>query len=408
MNATAAVTLSVFIGTGSKYETKDINGVSHFLEHLFFKGSAKRPNPGDVSRALDQMGAQHNAFTSKEITGYWVKTAVKHFDTALDVIADILLNPLFKSEEIDKERGVIAQEISMFEDMPMRKIGDIWEELIYGRQPAGWSITGTHENIKNITRNAIIKYRDSQYVASNTIAVVAGNIGIEDAFKKVKDALSGFKPGRAKGKIAVFEKQSRPQVRAVSKKTDQTHFILGFRNGYDMYSEKRHASDLLGVILGGNSSSRFFHEIREKRGLAYYVRAESEHYTDSGYLAGSAGVNNGALEEAVGIMLREFRDIAKNGPTEDEIKFAKDNLRGSLAISFESSDELAGYYGERELFHKKLVTPEEMFKHIENVSRDDIVKIASDMIRPRNLNLAVIGERPNTSSLQKILAGALK
>ena len=408
MQATEAVTLSVLIGTGSKYEIKRINGVSHFLEHLFFKGSEKRPNPGDVHHALDRIGAEHNAATSKELTFYWVKTAAKHFDTALDVISDILLNPLFKPEEIDKERGVISQEINMYEDMPMRKIGDTWEELLYGDQPAGWNIAGTHKIIKNIPREEIIKYRDSQYVASNTIAVVAGKIDPDEAFKKVKEALGGFKSGRARSKVKVKETQHKPQTRMIAKKTDQAHFILGFRNGYDMYDERRHAVDLLGVILGGTSSSRFFREIREKRGLAYYVRAGSEHYTDSGYFAGSAGVLIDGLEEAVRIMLDEFKDIVKNGPSEDEVKFAKDNLRGSLALSFESSDEIAGFYGERELFHKKLFTPEEMFKHIEKVSRDDIIKVAREIFKPRNLNLAVIGPRQTNIRFQKLLANAFR
>lgn len=408
MPSTEAVTFSVFIGTGSKYESKKINGISHFLEHLFFKGSEKRPNPGDVHRELDRIGAQYNAATSKELTVYWVKTASDHFDVALDVISDILLNPLFRAEEIDKERGVISQEINMFEDMPMRKVGDLWEEVLYGNQPAGWNIAGTHQIIKNLARGEIIRYRDNQYVASNTIAVVAGKISAKDAFKKVASALSGFKTGRAKGKVSVKENQIGPRVQIVHKKTDQTHFIIGFRNGYDMYDERRHVADLLGVILGGTSSSRFFHEIREKRGLAYYVRSESEHYTDSGYLAGSAGVTNEALEEAVCIMLGEFADIVKNGPKEEEIKFAKDNLRGSLALSFESSDEIAGFYGERELFHKKLVTPEEMFKHIEKVSRDDIMKVAREMLKQKNLNLAVIGPHKANGKIRKILTDAFR
>lgn len=408
MPSTEAVTLSVFIGTGSKYETKRINGISHFLEHLFFKGSEKRPNPGDVHRELDRIGAQYNAATSKELTVYWVKTASGHFDVALDVISDILLNPLFRSEEINKERGVISQEINMFEDMPMRKVGDLWENVLYGNQPAGWNIAGTHQIIKNLPREAIIRYRDSQYVASNTIAVVAGKISEDAVFKKVAAALAGFKTGRAQGKARVMEKQASPRMQIVHKKTDQTHFILGFRSGYDMYDEKRHAADLLGVILGGTASSRFFHEIREKRGLAYYVRSESEHYTDSGYFAGSAGVTNEALEEALRVMLDEFVDIMKNGPKEEEIKFAKDNLRGSLALSFESSDEIAGYYGERELFHKKLVTPEEMFTHIEKVSSDDIMKAAREIIKPKNLNLAVIGPHKASGKIRKILTESFR
>ncbi|MEK7133228.1 MAG: pitrilysin family protein, partial [Patescibacteria group bacterium] len=266
MEATEAATLLVLVGAGSKYEHKKINGISHFLEHLFFKGTTRRPEVGQIHRALDQLGAEHNAFTGKEFTGYWVKAAAKHFDAALDIVSDILLDPLFKPEEIEKERGVIIQEISMYEDMPQRKIIEVFEDLLYGNQPAGWDIAGTKEIVAKISREEIMAYRNRQYAASNTLVVAAGKINPEKAEEKIISFFSGFQHGRVESKKVVKEKQNKPAVRFFYKETDQTHLILGLRS-YDMYDPKRYALGLLGIILGGNASSRLFMEIREKLGL---------------------------------------------------------------------------------------------------------------------------------------------
>ncbi|MCH7883306.1 insulinase family protein [Patescibacteria group bacterium] len=403
MTGTQAMTLLVLVGTGSKYEHKKISGVSHFLEHLFFKGTKHRPNPGEVNQALDRLGSEHNAFTSKEFTGYWVKAARKHFDEALDIVSDILLEPLFKADEIERERGVIIQEISMYEDMPQRKIMEVWEELLYGDQPAGWDIAGTKEIIGKISRKDILNYKNKQYVAENTLVIVAGNIDAKDTEKKIIKAFSRFKDGRAGPKKPTRERQTKPAVYCSFKKTDQTHLALGFR-GYDVYDTKRHALDLLGVMLGGNMSSRLFMEIREKLGLAYYVRASAQHYTDSGYLVATAGIPHKDLGRVVEKMVDILHDIKENGFSEKEIAFAKDYLRGSLALSFESSDEIASFFGEQAMFYKKIETPQELFRHIERVTHDDIMKVAKELIRPGNLNLAVIGPHKNGGDYTTILA----
>ena len=402
MSGTEAMTLLVLIGTGSKYETKNINGISHFLEHLFFKGTKHRPKPGEVNRALDGLGSEHNAFTSKEVTGYWVKAAGKHFNGALDIVSDILLEPLFKADEIERERGVIIQEISMYEDMPQRKIGDIWETLLYGDQPAGWDIAGTKTIINRIKRSQILDYKEKQYVASNAMVVAAGNIDAKDAEKKIIKAFSSFKHGKAFDKKPIKEIQKTPGVHFMFKETDQTHLVLGFR-GYDMFDDRRYALGLLGVILGGNMSSRFFMEIREKLGLAYYVRASAQHYTDSGYLAGSAGIPHEELGRVVKLMIKILKDVRTRGVSESEIKFAKDYLRGSMALSFESSDEIATFLGEQALFYEKIETPEEVLRHIEKVRRGDIMKAAKELLRPEKINLAVIGPHRQPEKYAKIL-----
>lgn len=392
MQSTQAVTILVLVKTGSKYETKKTNGVSHYLEHLFFKGTTKRPRPEQIARELDRMGAQFNAFTLRETTGYWVKSASKYFDTSLDIIADILLDPLFQSEEIEKERGVIIQELMMYEDMPQRKVFDVWEELLYGNQPAGWPIGGTVATMKGITRDDIVRYRENQYVGANTVIVVAGNINSASAFKKIQRSFASFKHGKPKGKQSVKDRQSKPAERLFSKKTEQSHLIVGAR-AYDMYDDRRYALSLLSNILGGTMSSRLFIEIRERLGLAYYVQSGVESYTDSGYIMARAGVNAGSVALATQKIVDQFFDLRHAGPSEEEIAFAKDHLRGSLALSFESSDDIAQFYAERELFYGDSKTPEDILMEFEKVTRNDIMKVANDIFRPQKLNFALVGPK---------------
>ncbi|MBI2609808.1 insulinase family protein [Candidatus Giovannonibacteria bacterium] len=403
MKDTEAATLWVLFGTGSKYETKNLNGISHFLEHLFFKGTKSRPKPGQVNRELDRLGAQSNAFTSKEYTGYYVKAAAKHFDTALDIVSDILLEPLFKKEEIEKERGVILQEISMYEDDPRRQAFEIFEELVYGDQPAGWDTAGYPHTVKNIRREDIVNYKNSHYLTSNAVVVVAGNLDPALTFSKIENAFSKMPSGNKLEKLKVVEKQNAPQVRFKKKDVDQTHIRLGVR-AYDMFDERRYAMMVLQTILGGNWSSRLFMELREKLGLTYYVRAFLEEYTDSGYLMAAAGVPHGVLPKVAKKIIAIFKDAKSKGVTEKEIGFAKEYLRGSMALQFESTDEVATFLAAQELFYEKIMTPSEILAKIEAVKKDDIMKISKEVFRSNKTNLAAIGPHEDTAIYKKILA----
>ena len=403
MKDTQAMTLWVLFGTGSKYETKRLNGISHFLEHLFFKGTKSRPKAGQVNRELDRLGAQSNAFTSKEFTGYYVKAASKHFDVALDIVSDILIEPLFKKEEIEKERGVILQEISMYEDDPRRQSFDLFEELVYGDQPAGWDTAGYPDTVKNITRDDIVHYKNSHYLTSNAVVTVAGNVDPASAFRKIEKAFSRMPQGNKIEKAKVIESQSRPQARFKKKAVDQTHLRLGVR-GYNMFDERRYAMTVLQTILGGNWSSRLWNELREKRGLTYYVRAFQENYTDSGYLMAAAGVPHEKLEEAAKKMVDVFRDVRLKGVSDAEIKFAKEYIRGSMALAFESTDEIATFLSSQEIFYNKIMTPEEVLEKIEKTKKAEINKIAKDIFKPEKANLAAISPGDNAKAFEKILA----
>ncbi|MFH0852287.1 MAG: pitrilysin family protein [bacterium] len=403
MEGAQSVTVLVLVGTGSKYETKKINGISHFLEHMFFKGTKKRPTTMEITSALDSVGGAYNAFTDKEMTGYWAKVDFKHFDLALDWVADIFLNSKIEAEEVEREKGVILEEINMYLDTPMRYIGDLWEQLLYGDQPAGWMIAGEKEIIRDLKQPQFIKYLRNQYVAKNTIVVVAGNDKqVQSSKSKIQSFFKGIKAGNLKNKLKAIEKQNKPGLKVYFKETDQTHLILGCR-GYNVFDKNRYAAVLLGTILGGYMSSRLWTEVRERRGLAYYVRAAHENYTDTGYLAAHAGVDNTRVDDAIKVILDEFKKAKEHKIPEAEIKKAKDHIRGSTLLSLESSDEVASFLGTQEVLKKEIMLPEEFFKKIEKVTAADLQRVARDIFRPEKLNLALIGPFKEKDKFEKLL-----
>ncbi|OGF87631.1 hypothetical protein A3B19_02450 [Candidatus Giovannonibacteria bacterium RIFCSPLOWO2_01_FULL_46_32] len=402
MKDTEAVTLWALFRTGSKYETKKINGISHFLEHLFFKGTKSRPRPDQIARELDRIGAQKNAFTSKEYTGYYVKSAAKHFDVGLDIVSDILIEPIFKKTELEKERGVVLQEIAMYEDDPRRQAYDLIEELLYGDQPAGWDIAGTPDTVKGISREDIINYKKSHYITSNAVVVVAGSVEPEAVFKKVEKAFLKMPQAKKLRKEKVFERQKKPAVKFKKKDVDQTHLRLALR-AYDMYDEKRYALQVLSTIFGGNWSSYLWREIREKGGLAYYVGASSDEATDTGYLLATAGVAHANFSKTVKKIVDILKHLKAKGATEREINFAKEFIRGSMALAFESTDEVATFLASQELFYNKIMTPQEILAKIEKVKRSDIMGVVRDVFRREKVNLAAITPEENTADFEKIL-----
>lgn len=404
MHNTKAVSVVVLAGVGSNYEPKELNGISHFLEHLFFKGTKSRPRPGDINKALDRLGAEHNAFTSKEMTGFWVKAADKYFDEGLDIVSDILIQPLFKEDELEKEKNVIIQEISMYEDMPQRKIFEVWDELLYPNQPAGRSIAGTKKIVSSITRRDILNYRKKHYVSENIVVIVAGNFEPISVYRKVEKTFKRIPRGKSSFKKPVVEIQKSPIIKIVNKETDQTHIILGTRS-FGLFDERKYALGILGVILGGNTSSRLFSEIREKSGLAYYVSAMSEQLSDSGYTVARAGIPLNSLKTTCKKIVKIMSDFRAKEISEKELKFAKDYLRGTMALGLESSDEVALFYGEQELFYKKIMEIDEIWKKYEHVSAKDIFNVSQKIFKPSKVGLAVIGPKKETDKdhFEKIL-----
>jgi predicted Zn-dependent peptidase len=385
-----SLTVLVLVGTGSKYENKEISGISHFLEHMYFKGTKKQPTFLEVAETLDKIGGIYNAFTGENYTGYFAKVAAPYFSTALDWVSDIYLNSLLPEEEIKKEKGVIIEEINMYYDHPMSYVGVLWSELLYGDQPAGWPIAGTKESVSGIDRAKLVDYMKKQYVASNTIVCVSGKIDQLSAINKVKRAFSPISDQKPFPKPKVIEDQKEPAALVHFKETDQAHICFGAR-AYNMFHPQKYATEVLSIILGGMMSSRLFGEIREKLGLAYYIRTDSISDPDTGSLVTQAGIENKNIEKAISVIFREYKKISQVKVSSGELKKAKDYMKGKAALELESSDAKASFYAGQELLEKRILTQEEVFKKIDKVSANDILKVARDIFNPRNLNLALIG-----------------
>ena len=399
---TMAVTAMVLVGAGSKYETKEINGISHFLEHLFFKGTKKRPTALKIAETLDKVGGIYNAFTSKELTGYFAKVDSIHWELALDWVSDIFLHSILPAKEIEKERGVIIEEINMMLDTPMRYVGELWEELLYGDQPAGWEIIGTKENILKLKRNDFVDYLKSHYSSHNTIVAIAGNFPVKRAEKLVKSHFSPINKIAPQAKVKTKEKQNKPGLLLKHKPTDQTHFCLGAR-GLHCFHPRKYVQEILAVILGGNMSSRLFMEVREKRGLAYYIHTSVEDYTDSGYLMTQAGVPNNKAARAIKVVLQEYQKIKEKGVSEAELKKAKDYLKGVSSLSLEASDAQAMFLAGQELLENKILTLEEKCAKINQVKASQVKDLAAEIFQPRRLNLALIGPHQEKQKFEKLL-----
>lgn len=398
-----AVTVLALVGTGSKYEAKKTSGISHFLEHMYFKGTKKRSTALAVSEVMDKLGGVFNAFTAEEYTGYYAKVGASQFDAALDWVSDIYLNSLLPQKEIEKERKVIIEEINMYLDTPMLYMAELWKSLLYGDQPAGRDVAGTKESIFRISRKELFDYMNSQYVAKNTVVCVAGRFSVSEAKNKIRKYFSRIRTTDNRPKPVVLEKQEKPGLAVLFKKTDQTHLALGVRTFYHLFHPQKYSVSLLGIILGGMMSSRLFTEIREKLGLAYYVKTSVEADTDTGFLVTSAGVDSLRADKAVSAILKEYKKISEKRVSVSELKKAKENFKGKLSLGLETSDAKAFFFAGQELLENKILKPEDIFKKIDKISINDILKVAKEIFRPERLNLAVIGPVKDRRKFQKLL-----
>jgi predicted Zn-dependent peptidase len=402
MAGTQTVTVIVMVGVGSRYENEKEAGISHFIEHMFFKGTRKRPTTLDISTELDSVGGEFNAFTSKDKTAYFVKVDARHLDRALDVVADMYLNSKLEEKEIDKERGTILQELNMYEDTPTANVGDLFENLMYGKNPLGREIIGYKQTLKKMKRKDLAQYMRRFYMANDTVITIAGKFNEKSVITRIKKYFGAMGKGEKPHIVKFSDKQSGPEIKIKFKKTDQTHFILGTR-AYDIFSEHRFAISLLSIILGGNMSSRLFIEVREKRGLAYYVRGMVEAYHDAGYLAVQAGVEHKNLELAIATIVKEFKKVAKFGVTEKELQRAKDYIKGKTVMGMEESDEVAMFFAGQETMKKEIMTTEEIFRQFDKVKISDILDVAKDIFKNKKYNLAIIGPHKNGEKLRKLL-----
>lgn len=384
-----SATALVMVEAGSRYEAQKVNGLSHFLEHMIFKGTKKRPSSLAISSLIDGIGGQFNAFTSKESTGFYVKAESRHLNLILDVLSDMLLNSLYDPKELDKERGVIIEEINMYEDQPQARVSELFEELLYGKQPLAWRISGEKKNILDITHKNMTDYVRNMYHSKAMVIGLAGEIG-KDAIATLQHDFSGVAKGKENKYLPVVEKQIKSKSLIYYKKTDQAHLCLGVR-AYNMNHPDRYPLAVLGTILGGNMSSRLFIEVREKRGLAYYVHADAEEFHDCGYFVAQAGLNLNNIQEAVKVIIGEFFKIKNNLVTEEELRRAKDFSRGKMILGLEDSYRTASFYTSQELLRREIERPEEVLARIEAVTAEDVQRVAKDIFVNQKLNLAIVG-----------------
>lgn len=400
MKDSLSATVFVMVHTGSKYETKGNNGISHFLEHMCFKGTKKRPTAMDISKALDEIGSQYNAFTSQEFTGYYAKAHPKNIDVLIDVISDIYLNPTFDPKELQKEKGVIIEEINMYEDMPHKQVENVFGSAMYGDQPAGWSIIGTKENIKGMTARDLEKYWKSHYVASATTVLVSGNFDTRTIQRKIEQAFAGIVRRAKAKKRPVVEPQNRPKILIKYKKTDQAHLCIGVRSyaGKDKHAP---ALKVLDAVLGGGMSSRLFQRLREEMGVGYYLRTVIDEYTDHGYFSVSLGIDRSRTVEVIRAIIEECEALKREKISLFELNKAKEYLIGTTILSLESSDAMAEYFALQDITGEEITTPEGLIRKIKKVTIEDVQKVAREIFQNDRLVLGAVGPLKESESLKQ-------
>ncbi len=405
MPSLESVTVAIWAKTGSRNENSKNNGISHFLEHMFFKGTTNRPTAKQIAEEIDSIGGIQNAGTSKEYTQYYIKCRADKAEIAFDLLSDMTINSLLEESEIEREKGTIIEEIRMYEDTPVANIGEVFESLIYDKHTLGMNIAGTEKTVGNMKRNDFVEYRSNFYIPENMILTVAGGVTEKESLRLAEKYFSELTKSVNKPFSNRFiARQVKPQIKLHGKKKEQTHVILGFLADGKNYKGK-YAQTILSAILGGGMSSRMFTEVRERRGLAYSVRTSMDRYTDIGYMGTYAGLDTKRAEEAVKVMLEQHYKITSNQEpiAKQELTKAKEFLKGHLALALEDTSDVSSFFGDQELFSDKVLTPEEVFKKIDRVTMDQVVFEAKRLFIPDRLNLAIIGPYKNDEKFAKLL-----
>ncbi len=401
LEGTKAVTVLVLVGAGSRYENRDKRGISHFLEHMFFKGGDRFKNTKEVSETIDSVGGEFNAFTGKEYAGYYVKVSCENAEIACDVLGDMLLNSKFSEEDIDKERGVILEEYNMYQDTPMYQIGWDFEGLVFGDQPLGWDQIGTKEFIRAVRRSDFVEYNKKLYVPDNVVVAVVGNISHSDAVDLVSKYFDGLK-GKKTINFEPLKDLDGGKVSLKEKKTEQAHIAIGFPSYAESHPD-HWGIKLLAAILGGNMSSRMFLGVREAKGLSYYIHTSTDNYSDGGAIVTNAGIDLNRVEEGISAIVAEYVKILKEKVPIQEINKAKSFVKGKMTLNLEDSEEYAHLLAKYELLRGGSKNPEEIMKMIDVVTSSDIKRIAENLFIEDKIKLAVIGPCNDEKKLSEFL-----
>ncbi|OGH86653.1 MAG: hypothetical protein A2493_02210 [Candidatus Magasanikbacteria bacterium RIFOXYC12_FULL_33_11] len=390
---TKSLTTLVMYPVGSRYEAEKMAGVSHYVEHLMFKGTKKRPNTLTLTREIDRLGAQYNAFTGKEYTGYYIKADAKYSEVSMDILSDMLFNSKFDQKEMEREKGPIIEEIRMYKDNPLMSIDSLFEDLMFDGCPLGRDIAGTEAHVRSYKRPDVIKYRDTYYSPNNMTIVVAGAIDDKVKSQVKKYFGAGKNNGGRKREYTpfCFGAVAKDKRIVVSKKeTDQVQMMLGFP-GFHYNEKENYAEGVLNTILGGSMSSRLFIQIRERRGLAYMIRSGSDNFRDTGYVYVRAGLEAKNINKAIEVIKKEIERICEKGVTKKELADAKTHIRGAFTLSLEDSSAQANYYASEALFSQNMEDPEERLQKIEKITNEDIIKVAKQVFKWNQMRVAIIG-----------------
>ena len=401
-----SVACFVMIAAGSRYETRETNGIAHFAEHMFFKGTENRPTARDIAGEIDAIGGEFNAFTSKEYTGFYVKCAVEHRDTALDVLVDMLRRSKFDPGEIEREKGVIIEEMNMYFDTPRDYIGGVYESLLYGDQPLGWDTVGRKETVRAATRETFLDYVTTWYRPARMVVGIGGRIDDDSALvARIGDLLGDLEAQDSSHAPPPLEPLpvGDGRVKIHTKQSDQAHLSIGARS-LPLTHPDRYVLQLLATVLGGGMSSRLFTEVRERRGLAYYVYGTNHSYTDTGSLYSQAGVDINRVDDAVSTIVRELERVADEAVPSDELEKARNFAKGRFVLQLESPHGLILFGLRREVLENAATEPEEVLAGLDAVTADDIQRVAQDVIGANGLKLALIGPFEDAERFEKLLA----
>jgi predicted Zn-dependent peptidase len=400
-----SVACFIMLSAGSRYETPETSGIAHFAEHMFFKGTERRPTAQQIGLELDGIGAEFNAFTGKEYTGYYVKCAAEHRQHAFDVLVDMLRHSTFEPEEIEREKGVIVEEMNMYFDTPRDYISGVYHHLLFGDTPLGWDIIGRKETVRGATRDTFLDYVNRWYKGPKMVVGIAGNFD-ERVRQEVEELLGEVEsddPGAAPP-LEVADNGSGPRVHIHSKESDQAHIAMGVPS-YPLSHPDRYALQILGTVLGTGMSSRLFTEVRERRGLAYYVFATNHSYTDTGTLYSQAGVDINRIDEAIETIARELKKISAEPVPAAELEKSKNVAKGRFVLQTESPHGMIMFGLRREVLEGEVEEPADVLAGIDSVTIEDVQRVAEDVIGKNGLNLALIGPFEDAERFEKVLAG---
>ncbi|HTS17189.1 MAG TPA: pitrilysin family protein [Verrucomicrobiae bacterium] len=397
-----SVSLGVWVGVGGRYEPARLSGASHFIEHLLFKGTTRR-SARQISQTVEGIGGYLNAFTSEETTCYYAKASHKHVDTLLDVLTDMYVHPRFATPDIDKERGVIKEELLMYRDQPDHYVQELLTETLWPEHALGRSLTGTAKTLDAMDRSALLDFKHRKYVAANTVVAVAGHCRHDDIVARVGRMLPLPRNGRAPTFAPVHEQQRTARLRFFHKACEQSHLAIGVR-GYSRHDSRRYALKVLSVVLGENMSSRLFQVIRERHGLAYSIQSSTSYFADTGALLISAGLDTKRLPRALALILVELRKMAKQPPSAVELRRAKDYAIGQMRLGLESTANRMMWIGEHLLAYGSIQLPAEVEERIAAVTPEDVQRTAADLFRNNRLNVAVITPSKDERGISALLS----